>query len=194
MAIELPNDFKEFLRLLREHGVRYLLVGGYAVGYHGYPRTTNDIDIWIECSSENAERVVGALREFGFNTPLLSAKLFLKDDSIVRFGVAPVRIEVITSISGVSFKVCYPSRIAATIDGVDIDLIDLAHLKINKKAAGSTRISTIWRTCPNDIAVVLLSSRAGSSWLPFHISDRSPRARREDSPRLSRTRPLSLHQ
>ena len=69
MDLELPVDFKEFLKLLSEHGVRYLLIGGYAVGYHGYPRATNDMDIWIAVSSDNARRAVMVLRQFGFDLP-----------------------------------------------------------------------------------------------------------------------------
>src|SRR5205085_5947624 len=72
MDITLPPDFKEFLRLLNAHGVEYLLIGGYAVGYHGYPRATGDIDIWIELNPDNAARTVAVLREFGFDSPQLS--------------------------------------------------------------------------------------------------------------------------
>jgi predicted nucleotidyltransferase len=70
MDVELPGDFKEFLKLLNEKKVRYLLIGGFAVGYHGYPRATNDMDIWISIYPENAQRVINALREFGFDMPL----------------------------------------------------------------------------------------------------------------------------
>jgi Mg2+ and Co2+ transporter CorA len=79
MDITLPPDFKEFLRLLNTHGVEYLLIGGYAVGYHGYPRATNDMDIWIAIHPQNAERMVAVLRAFGFDTPDLSPDLFLQD-------------------------------------------------------------------------------------------------------------------
>ena len=79
MDITLPPDFKGFLRLLNTHGVRYLLIGGYAVGYHGYPRATNDMDIGIAMHPQNAERMVTVLRAFGFDTPDLSPDLFLQD-------------------------------------------------------------------------------------------------------------------
>ena len=78
MDITLPPDFKEFLRLLNTYGVEYLLIGGYAVGYHGYPRATNDMDIWIVMHPQNAERMVAVLRAFGFDTPDLSSDLFLR--------------------------------------------------------------------------------------------------------------------
>ncbi len=136
MDIAVLPDFKEFLSLLHSHGVKYLLIGGYAVGYHGYPRATNDLDIWIALAPENAERVVAALRAFGFDLPELSTDLFLQDESMVRMGVPPVRIELTTTISGVSFDECYAERIVDTLDGVEVNLIDLRHLKINKKASG----------------------------------------------------------
>jgi hypothetical protein len=136
MDIELPFDFKEFLKLLNEKKVSYLLIGGYAVGYHGYPRATNDMDIWIALHPHNAERVVKALEEFGFNLPELKPELFLKKNAIIRMGVPPMRLEISTGISGVEFEECYASRIIDLKDGMQVNIIDLHHLKINKKAAG----------------------------------------------------------
>lgn len=136
MDLELPKDFKEFLRLLRGHGVEYLLIGGWAVGYHGYPRSTDDLDIWIAIAPENAARAVRALREFGFDVPELSADLLLQNDQIVRMGIEPVRIEVMTTISGVRFGECYPERLETTLDGEPVSLISLRHLRLNKRASG----------------------------------------------------------
>jgi hypothetical protein len=136
MDQRLPPDFKEFLRLLASHAVEYLLIGGYAVGYYGYPRSTQDMDVWIAISPQNAERMVAALREFGFGTPNLSADLFLARDSIVRMGHPPMRIEVMMTISGVRFEDCFAERVVGSIDGVAVNLISLNHLKINKKASG----------------------------------------------------------
>lgn len=136
MDFELPKDFKEFLRLLRAHGVEYLLIGGWAVGYHGYPRATDDLDVWIAIAPANAARVVEVLKEFGFDVPGLSVDLFLQEDQIVRMGVEPVRIEVSTSISGVDFPECYGERLEAMLDGEPVSLISLRHLKINKRASG----------------------------------------------------------
>lgn len=98
METHLPPDFKEFLRLLNENDVKYLLIGGYAVGYHGYPRATNDMDIWIAPYPVNVTKVVTALRQFGFNTPELSESLFMEEKKIVRMGIPPMRIEVAVSI------------------------------------------------------------------------------------------------
>jgi hypothetical protein len=136
MDIVLPPDFKEFLNLLKSNNIRYLLIGGYAVGYHGYPRSTNDMDIWIAIDPKTAEQMVLALKEFGFDTPQLSEKLFLKEKNIVRMGIAPMRVEILTTISGVNFEECFQQRIVDEIDGIEINIINLKHLKINKKASG----------------------------------------------------------
>jgi hypothetical protein len=122
--------------LLKDHEVRYLLIGGYAVGYHGYPRATADMDIWVAIHPENAKNIVAALRDFGFDVPELSVDLFLQERQIVRMGVPPVKLEIVTSISGVTFDECYCERIKDTLDGIEVDLINLQHLKINKKASG----------------------------------------------------------
>jgi len=132
----LSHDFKEFLKLLNAHQVEYLLIGGYAVGYHGYPRATADMDIWIALHPANAERIVAVLKEFGFDLPELSPELFLKEWQIIRLGVPPVRIELATTVSGVNFNECYAERLTDTLDDVKVNLISLKHLKINKKAAG----------------------------------------------------------
>ena len=136
MDPELPLDFKEFLNLLNAKSVAYLLIGGYAVGYHGYPRATNDIDVWIAINPDNASRIVTVLREFGFDTPELVPDLFLKENSIVRMGIPPMRIEVVTGISGVTFDECYAERVVDVIDGISVNIINLRHLKVNKKASG----------------------------------------------------------
>lgn len=132
----LPPDFKEFLQLLNAHQIKYLLIGGYAVSYYGYPRATVDMDIWIAISPDNAQKIVNALQEFGFDVPELSNELFLQENKIIRMGVPPVRLEILTTISGVEFETCYNQRTIDTVDGVEINLISLQHLKQNKKASG----------------------------------------------------------
>jgi hypothetical protein len=132
----LPHDFKEFLKLLNANKVEYLLIGGYAVGYYGYPRATADMDIWIAMNPTNADKVVTVLKAFGFNPPDLSPNLFLKERQIIRMGVPPFRIELATTISGVDFSECYAQRVVDEIDGVQTNLISLPHLKANKKASG----------------------------------------------------------
>jgi len=135
-TINLPPDFSEFLRLLNAHQVEYLLIGGYAVAYHGYPRATADMDIWIATHPRNAARVVAALKEFGFDVPALSVELFQTENQIVRMGNPPVRIEIATGISGVSFAECYAARVIDVLDGLEVSLISLHDLKRNKRASG----------------------------------------------------------
>jgi len=139
MEIRLPDDFKEFLRLLNSHEVEYLVIGGYAVGYHGYPRATNDLDIWIAIRPANAERMVAVLREFGFETSSITPELFLKEKNVVRMGVPPLRLEVLTTISGVTFEACYRERLVVQFDEVEANLINLSDLRRNKKASGRHR-------------------------------------------------------
>ena len=135
-TINLPQDFKEFLKLLNAHRVKYLLIGGYAVAYYGYPRATADMDVRIEVETANADKIVAALKEFGFDLPELSAELFLTPEKIIRMGEPPFRIEIVTSISGVTFEDCYTSRVIDELDGVPVSLIGLIDLKENKKASG----------------------------------------------------------
>ncbi len=136
MGLELPQDFKEFLSLLRVNRVEYLLIGAYAVGYHGYPRATNDLDIWIASTPENATRIIITLKEFGFGTPELTTELLLRPNNIVRMGEEPMRIEILNWASGVVFDDCYRERVVDLLDGVEVSLIGLNHLKINKRASG----------------------------------------------------------
>lgn len=135
-TIQLPPDFKEFLQLLNEFEVRYLLIGGYAVGYHGYPRATIDMDIWIEIQPQNAEKIVRVLKKFGFDSPDLEPELFLAQDKIVRMGTPPLRLELLTTISGVEFEACYQNRIILDVDDIQISLIALNDLRKNKLASG----------------------------------------------------------
>ena len=132
----LPIDFKDFLKLLNSHDVKYLLIGGYAVGYHGYPRATADMDIWIESEKKNAVKLVTVLKKFGFDLPEISENIFLQQNKVFRMGNAPIRIELLTTISGVNFSICYKNRIEDKIDEVVIKIISLKYLKKNKKACG----------------------------------------------------------
>ena len=136
MELELPPDFKEFLKLLKEYNVRYLLIGGYAVGYHGYARATDDMDIWVAIHPDNAQKIVTVLKVFGFDLPELKPELFLREKQIIRMGIPPVKLEIGTSISGVDFDECYQGRVVDELDGVEVNLIDLENLKKNKKASG----------------------------------------------------------
>jgi hypothetical protein len=134
--VSLFPDFKEFLKLPNSAEVRYLLLGGYAVNYHGHHRTTGDMDIWIAVDPTNASRMAQALAQFGFSPAAVPASMFLEKGKIFRFGVKPVRIEILTDPSGVEFEQCYQRRVEAELDGVRTPFISLADLKINKRASG----------------------------------------------------------
>lgn len=132
----LDTNFADFLRSLNRHGVEYLVVGGYAVGYHGFVRATGDLDVFVGISGKNARNLVNAFRDFGFDVPELSEATFMEKGRIVRIGVPPLRLEVMNEISGVSFAECHVRRIEETIDGVRINFIDREMLLTNKRSAG----------------------------------------------------------
>jgi predicted nucleotidyltransferase len=130
----LPPDFREFLQLLNSHEVRYLLVGGYAVGLYGYPRATADMDIWVATDAKNVESMLAALEEFGFAG--VAPEVFAKEKQVLRMGVPPLRIELLTGVSGVEFENCYSQRMLLNLGGVEVSLIGLEDLKVNKAASG----------------------------------------------------------
>lgn len=132
----LNQDFKEFIQSLNDNNVRYLVIGGYAVAYHGHPRYTKDIDIWIEVNPENAANMVKALDDFGFSSLGLKVEDFLDLGEVIQLGYPPSRIDIVTAPDGVDFAACFSSRVAAKIDGVIVNFIDLENLKRNKRASG----------------------------------------------------------
>lgn len=132
----LSRDFKEFIELLNAREVKYLIIGGYAVAFHGSPRNTKDIDIWLLIDPENAERVVRALGDFGFASLGLGPADFMEPDTIVQLGFAPNRIDLIMGAPGVDFGACYAARVETTIDGLVIPFIARNDLIENKKATG----------------------------------------------------------
>ena len=102
--MEVQKDFKEFLALLNVHEVDFMIVGGYALAYHGAPRYTGDIDVFVKPDRKNAQRIIKVLEEFGFSSLDLSIDDFQNEDNVVQLGLPPVRIDIITSISGVSWE------------------------------------------------------------------------------------------
>lgn len=132
----LNQDFKEFIQSLNDNGVHYLVVGGYAVALHGYPRYTKDIDVWVEMTAENAYKIVKALDQFGFGSLELKESDFTVPDQILQLGYPPVRIDILTTLPGVKFSECYPSHTTVDVEGVSVNFIDLENLKKNKKATG----------------------------------------------------------
>lgn len=135
-SAQLPNDFREFLKLLNDHDVQYLLVGGHAVAYHGYPRATADMDVWVAITPKNAEKLVHVFREFGMDDPSLAPELFLEPKQIVRMGLPPMRIEVLTEIDGVDFEDAFVRRTQAAIGDLTVNMISREHLIANKRASG----------------------------------------------------------
>jgi len=137
--LTLHKDFADFLRQLNAHNVRYLVVGGYAVAVHGFPRYTGDLDIFVDATPDNATALVAAYRAFGFDPPELKPELFTTPGNVVRLGVEPVRLEVLTSISGVAFPDAYPRRIEVSTDGLLVPFISYDDLLNNKSATGRTK-------------------------------------------------------
>lgn len=122
--------------MLNAHDVQYLVVGGFAVTFHGYPRATKDIDIWIWLDAVNADKAIGALDEFGFKSLGLKATDFLADDQIIQLGYPPARIDLLTTLPGVDFEDCFQSRVEAQIEDTVVKFIDLENLKRTKRASG----------------------------------------------------------
>mgnify|MGYP003706655825 FL=1 len=132
----LSPDFKEFIELLNAHNVQYLIVGGYALAFHGHPRYTKDIDVWIAANTENAERMLKVLTDFGFSSLALSLQDFLEEDNIIQLGFPPNRIDILTSVDGIEFENSTPQSSVIEVDGVNIHLIGIHNLIENKTASG----------------------------------------------------------
>lgn len=130
------NDFKEWLSLLTEKKVEYLLVGGYAVALHGIPRTTGDMDIWINNSQENLEKLIHCLELFGFSELKINVEDLLKPYAIIQLGYPPVRIDIITGVDGIDFETAYRNKTSINQDGLNISLISLDDLILNKTSSG----------------------------------------------------------
>jgi Nucleotidyl transferase of unknown function (DUF2204) len=130
--------YKELLQLLNESQVEYLIVGGFAVMKYGEPRYTKDLDVWVHNSTQNAARVVAALQKFG--APLdhdgVTADTFAAKQVVYQIGVAPVRIDILTEITGVEFPDAWAKRVASTFFGVPVHFISLDDLLTNKRALG----------------------------------------------------------
>jgi hypothetical protein len=138
-TILLPPEFKRLLFALASNRVEYLVVGGYAVIYHGYVRTTGDLDIWVALNPDNAAKLEATIRSLGFNPPGLKADWFLRKGSVLRIGQEPLRFDIINDIDGVAFADCYQRRKTIDVDGVEVSVIGLADLKANKRASGRNK-------------------------------------------------------
>ena len=129
-------DFREFVELLNQHNVHYLVTGGYAVGVYGHPRYTGDLDFWVEASPQNGEKLVKVFEKFGLSSFKLTPEDFIKPEQIIQIGYPPFRIDVITSIDGVEFDLAYKNKNVITVDDIPVDFISLEDLKKNKLASG----------------------------------------------------------
>lgn len=129
------RDFKEFIELLSKHNVEYLLVGGYALGIHGYPRYTGDMDIWVKPTAENAHKVLTVLEEFGFGVLDLGEADFVKPGNVIQLGYPPLRIDLLTQPDGVEFTDSYSKRMDLEYDSLVIHVIGLEDFKANKAAS-----------------------------------------------------------
>lgn len=135
--MDLPQDWREFLSSLNAKRVRYLVIGAHALAAHGAPRYTADLDVWVEPTDANAQKVMVALRAFGFGALKgLTADDFVALDKVVMLGVPPMRIDLLTSISGVAFASAWKRRVRTKLGGVTVNVLSVADLRANKLAAG----------------------------------------------------------
>ncbi len=137
--MELLKDFQDFIDLLNQHKVEYLVVGGYALAFHGKPRHTGDLDIWIKISEVNASKLVIVLDEFGVGSLGLSKSDFLKEGFVSQIGYPPLRIDILNSIDGVAFDDAYKNKQVISIAEIKINYIGLKELVENKKASGRSQ-------------------------------------------------------
>lgn len=132
----LNNDFRDILSAFNAASVRYLVVGAYAVAAHGIPRATGDIDLWIEPTPVNAVRVVSALESFGAPLEGLTSSDFSIPGQVIQIGVAPRRVDILTSIDGVEFSEAELSRMVYRVDDLSVPFLSKSHLVANKRATG----------------------------------------------------------
>ena len=132
----LDKDWQDFLSALEAHGVEYMLVGGIALGVHGHVRYTKDLDVWFRGTEANAQKLIAALRSFGFHDLNAEPAAFCRPRAMLVLGQEPNAIELINFADGVEFDACYPRRIVVPLDGVQVAVIGLDDLRKNKQAVG----------------------------------------------------------
>jgi len=129
-----PEDFLDFIRALNAHAVEFLLVGGYAVGMYGYVRATTDIDFFYRCTSGNVQRLMCAMTMFGAPAGLIDAQHLATRDAVTQLGAPPIRIDLLASISGVTFEEAATDAVRVQIAGESLPVIGIAALRANKQA------------------------------------------------------------
>jgi len=132
----LPKDFNDLLSLLNDYGAEYLVIGGYAVAAHGYPRFTSDLDIWTNPDVTNADRVCQALLKYGIHPSKLPQNALSKPKTLITFGREPIKIEILTTVNGVEFGKSFKNRLVLDLDGLQVNFIGFNDLLKNKKATG----------------------------------------------------------
>jgi predicted nucleotidyltransferase len=132
----LNKDLREFVGLLNEKGVKYLVIGGYAVAYHGYPRYTKDIDIWVWLNEENAQKVIETIKAFGMASMQILVEDLLNKNSVIQLGMPPNRIDILMDLETLDFETCYAQKEITHIDGLQIAFLDFDSLIQSKLAAG----------------------------------------------------------
>ncbi len=137
--MNLNENFVDFIKLLNEYNVKYVLIGGWAVVIHGYTRNTGDMDFFVDTSEENAEKIISVIKDFLGSTIGFTKQDFMKVDNIIMMGRPPFRIDVLTGISGVSFQEAYNSSKVYEDEGLAIRCIHINELIKNKKASGRTK-------------------------------------------------------
>ncbi len=135
----LNEDYRDMLQAFADERVSFLLVGAYAMAAHGFPRATVDIDLWVNPSPENADAVLRALKRFGAPVRNLKKEDLQKDDTIVQIGVAPRRIDIITSASGLQFQEAFERSLTVDVDGIDVHIPSRGDLIRNKRASGRNK-------------------------------------------------------
>ncbi|HEY5406948.1 MAG TPA: DUF6036 family nucleotidyltransferase [Ginsengibacter sp.] len=133
------QDFREFIELLIKNKAEYLIVGGYAVGIHGHPRYTGDLDIWLNATPKNAEQILKSVNEFGFSSFKLNEADFTKPGNVIQLGYPPFRIDLLTELDGVVFEECFKNRKEIIIENLKVNFIGYKDLLKNKKESGRPR-------------------------------------------------------
>jgi hypothetical protein len=137
--MEAQPDFRDLLALFNEHKVEYMIVGGYALAFHGAPRYTGDLDIFVRCNPVNAQRIIAALDQFGFMSLGLTSADFEASDRVVQLGVPPVRIDILTSLTGVSWEEASASSVTGKYGDIPVCYINREQFISNKRALGRNR-------------------------------------------------------
>jgi hypothetical protein len=137
--MNVEKDFRDLFALFNAHGVEYIIVGGYALAFHGAPRYTGDMDIYVKANVVNAQRVIAALTEFGFGSFEITAADFEKNDIVIQLGFPPVRIDIMTSISGVLWEEAYAGRVQSTYGDATVYYIGRKQFVANKRTTGRKR-------------------------------------------------------